>query len=186
MSFAESAVGPRGHLLSPPEGKSHSRNSQALTVASMGSMGCSSCLCQAGELRGGLRTVRQGSVLQLGVVRLPRPSVLVGAGLGRCGSSTSGLSGAFVGSQWQEDSVCGTAGNAEHEAGGCCWVGRGLCTATAAPNPSLRCTCGKRTRVTGTRAPWSYTFCPEHRCFHSNRNQTVLLNVATCPYQVIQ
>ena len=60
---------------------------------------------------------------------------------------TSGLSGVAAGSRWQVGSACETAGSAARGAGGCCWVGRALCTTRAAPSPAPHCTCGKRRGV---------------------------------------
>lgn len=137
----------------PPRAPSSQPRSGMVTGARAKGVCASSCPVKLGN-SGVSLTLCKGSVLQPGVVRLPHLQCLPRP----CGSSTSGLSGASAGSQWQEDSACGTAGNVEHEAGGCCWVGRGLCTAIAAPNPSLRCTCGKRSRVRGICAPQSYTW----------------------------
>lgn len=162
----------------------------AASSPTVASLGHSSCHHQAGELRESLHIVcqvlesnTQGSVLPLGVSDCPIPCLP-----GPCGSSTSGLSAASAGSQWQEDSACGTAGNAEHEVAGCCWVGRGLCTTTAVPSPAPHCTCGKRTRVTGTVHPGATPSVqgPEQTHFCDSQNQAVLFNVAICPYQVIQ
>lgn len=60
------------------------------------------------------------------------------------GRRTSGLSGAAAGSRWRADSAYGTAGSGARGAAGCCWVGRGPCTARAAPSHAPRYTCGKR------------------------------------------
>lgn len=100
------------------------------------------------------------------------------------GSCTSGLSGASAGSRWQEDSACGTAGNAAHGVGGCCWVGRGLCTAIAAPSPALRCTCGRRvSQEPGHPGALPSVQAPEQTYYRSRQNQTVLLSVAMHPCQ---
>lgn len=63
------------------------------------------------------------------------------------GCRTSGLSGGAAGSRWREGSACGTAGSAARGARGCCWEGRGPCTARAAPSLAPHYTCRKRCGV---------------------------------------
>lgn len=60
---------------------------------------------------------------------------------------TLGLSAAAAGSRRRVGSACGTAGSAARGAGGCCWAGRGPCTARTAPSPVPRCTCRRRRGV---------------------------------------
>lgn len=97
---------------------------------------------------------------------------------------TSALSGAAAGSRGPEDSACGTAGTAARGAGGCCWVGRGPCTAREVPSPALRCTCERR-----TRGSYGNLCIPELRLLsrdrktriHDSQTQTELLSVAVRP-----
>lgn len=131
-----SAVRPWGHLLSPPEGLGLSRSSQAPQLEP----------AWAAAPDPGSWGTKGLSYSWVGPDTPLLPSTCPCTPPPLCSPGTSGLSGASAGSRWPEDSACGTAGNAAHGAGGCCWVGRGLYTATAVPSPALRCTCGRRTR----------------------------------------
>lgn len=102
---------------------------------------------------------------------------------------TSALSGAAAGSRGPEDSACGTAGTAARGAGGCCWVGRGPCTAREVPSPALRCTCERRARGSyGNLCILELHLLSRDRKtrIHDSQTQTELLSVAVRPCQAVQ
>lgn len=121
-------------------------------------MGTGHChLCQPGscgtpKMMGQDLSIPKGLVSQARVAGSPSqclpPRTMPTAPSAPCSPCcTSGLSGAAAGSRWRVGSACGTAGSAAHAAGGCCWAGRALCTARAAPSPAPHYTCRKRCGV---------------------------------------